>query len=144
MPYNSVEDIMTVGRISFEDFTQSEIEKSITSAQSEIDLLIPPLIEGQRGYDRYARRLPLVKEAHGYLTLSYLYRVKLYDEAARGQSSDALNVPGIGLGPHTPEKNVQTDLYLKLADSYREQAENLIKRCRYRIPVARRPRPLEL
>ena len=135
MAYNSADEILAVGRISFEDFPQSEIELSIDEAEAEINLRIIPISEGDRGYDRYSRRLPLIKRAHAYLTLSYVLGRLPYEQLAHGITGDPISIGGeFSQGAVTPEKNIQADFYIRLSQEYRDKAEDLIHKAQYRIP----------
>ena len=142
--YNTVAEILTCGRLSLTDFPQSEIELAIGEAQDEITLLIPPLTADDPGYSYFSRRLPLIKRAHAYLSLSYVMRRASFDELAHGQGGLALSVPDLSRGTPIPDKAEIAKQYLDLSDSYRKQAEELISRARYRVPIVSRPSRLRL
>jgi len=145
MAYNTVVDILELGRISLDDFPESEIETAIAEADDEINLRIPPLTATDTGYDRYARRLNLITRAHGYLTLSFAYKRLSYDTIAHAEPGDPFSAGGdLQFGAKTPEINTIADFYRKLSQDYREQAEETIKKAKYKIPICKRPTALDL
>ena len=144
MAYNTVENILSIGRLSLDDLPESEIETAILEAETEIDLRIPPLVIGDKGYDRYQRRLPLITQAHGFLSLSYVYKRMPYDTLAHAEPGDPLGILHMNYGAKTPEINTIADYFRKLSDDYRKQAEDLLKKCLVRVPTIRRPAAIEL
>lgn len=144
MSYNTVSEILTVGRLNLTDFPQSEIEKAIDEAEEEIDLRIPPLTPGQAGYDRYARRLQMIKQAHAYLTLSYAFDRLPFDTIAHAEAGDPFGTVDMNFGAKTPEINTLADYYRARARDYRDKAETLIKSASYRIPYIKRPKAITL
>jgi len=144
MAYNTTEDILNVGRLSLDDLPESEIELAIDEATDEIDLRIPPLSEGDRGYERYARRLPLITRAHACLSLHYIFKRMPFDTIAHAEAGDPFGTLDMNFGAKTPEINTIADYWRKLASDYREQAERLIAKARYRIPTVKRPKAITL
>ncbi len=144
MAYSTVEDILLAGRLSLEDFPESELELAIAEAGDEIDLRIPPISSGSPIYPYYQRRLPMIKRAHCYLALSYVMSRLSYEEITHGLTGDPLTLPDIGRGAVTPEKNTIAQFYADESKRYREMAEKLISQAEYFAPVVRRPKPLEL
>jgi hypothetical protein len=142
--YNTVGEILTAGNISLEDFPQESVELGIAEAQRELDTLVPTLQPTDRGYAYYARRMPIAKSAHAYLTLSYIMGRLAYEEITHGVTGDPLGLPDISRGAVTPEKNTIAQFYSDESKRYRQLAEDLIRRARYRIPIVKRPKPLEL
>ena len=144
MALNTVSEIIALGRINLDEFPQSEIELALEEADDEITLRVPPLSPGERGWDRYVRRLPLIKQAEGYLALSYAYKRLSYDTITHAEPGDPFGALGLNFGAKTPEINTIADYYRKLSDDYRTLAEPLIKQCRVIVPQFRRPRAISL
>ena len=144
MAYNEVADILAAGRLTLTDSSQSEIELSIDEATDEIDLRIPPLSDGDEGYDRYERRLPMKTRAHAYLTLAYLFGRLAYDTLTNAEPGDPFGVVDMQFGAKTPETNTIAQFYRSMQKDYRSHAERLIKQASYRIPRVRRPQALDL
>ena len=144
MSFNTVQEIITDGRLSLEDFNQSQIENAIDASQEEIDMRVPPLAESHKWYSVYSRRLSTLKEAHLCLTLSRLYKTSAYEYLVRGDSGNPWSVEGFNQGAYTPEKNVMHDTFIRLAKEYKDKADELLKLCHYVLPSVRRPRPLEI
>ena len=143
--FNSVAEIITFSRLTFADVSQSAIQQAITEAQSKIDVRIPPRNVGDDDYAYYERRLPQLKNAHLYFaTASLLRRLAsdeiLHDPAGVSFSTVDMSFGAERLGTETERAQKRMDMAIE----YEKQGEEIVRQCKYRFPVVKRPRRLRL
>ena len=146
MAFNTVQEILVIGSLSLSSIPESSIEQFIAEADDEVDYRVPPVLPTDPNYAFYSRRLPMLKKAAALLCCSSIYKTLAYDVLQNMVSYDIFST-GVGetsWGAQTPSPSDRCERLLAIAERWKTEAEELLKKSTYRIPTVRRPRPLEI